>query len=350
MSSFALYRLPLQQQAVLIEQTEGEPLELMACQELNGHQGFVVSPFVANANLPILLIRPDHKTIMSIEDIGEATITIPENQEASGSQAIISHHLSTDNYRHDFALFHSHLVKGDFQKIVLSRCEELPRDNSLKPLQLFCNACRRYPRLFIALVYTPKSGLWLTATPEVLLESDGPKWRTIALAGTMRANGQEEVQWSTKNRNEQQIVAKYIKNCLKQLATDIDEEGPRTVSAANLLHLRTDFTFNLGKSNKVGDLLQALHPTPAVCGLPKQEALQFIVANEHTPRLYYSGFMGPLSLDHTTHLFVSLRCMQITANHYRLYAGGGLLPESNEDQEWMETEAKLDTMRQCLCQ
>jgi len=162
-------------------------------------------------------------------------------------------------------------------------------------------------------------------------------------------NGEgEQVCWSTKNIQEQRYVATYIKECLEQFSDEIREEGPRTVRAANLVHLRSDFSFTLYNKVRVGDVLQMLHPTPAVCGLPKQEAFRFIVEHEHSPRQYYSGFMGPLALDSATHLFVSLRCMQITSTHYRLYAGGGLLPESNEKQEWMETEAKLDTMRQCL--
>ena len=87
-----------------------------------------------------------------------------------------------------------------------------------------------------------------------------------------------------------------------------------------------------------------------------------ILSNEHTPRLYYSGFMGPLNLRHQpsdispqpsdlrlqTHLYVSLRCMQVTDTQYRLYAGGGLLKDSVEEQEWMETEAKMETMRRVL--
>jgi isochorismate synthase len=120
------------------------------------------------------------------------------------------------------------------------------------------------------------------------------------------------------------------------------------VRAANLVHLRSDFTFTLYNNARVGDVLQLLHPTPAVCGLPKKEAYGFILDNEHTPRLYYSGFMGPLNLSSVTHLYVSLRCMQITNSLYRLYAGGGLLKDSVEEQEWMETEAKMETMRRVL--
>ena len=228
-------------------------------------------------------------------------------------------------------------------------------------MELFQRACQLYPRLFISLVYTPKSGLWLTATPEILLEGDGSEWRTIALAGTMKLEGDEllgegeHMTWSTKNIQEQRYVATYLMGCLEQLAKNIREEGPRTVRAANLVHLRSDFTFTLLNNARVGDVLQMLHPTPAVCGLPKQETYRFILDNEHTPRLYYSGFMGPLNLQPqtsnlkpSTHLYVSLRCMQITSDRYRLYAGGGLLKDSIEELEWQETEAKLETMRQCI--
>jgi isochorismate synthase len=100
--------------------------------------------------------------------------------------------------------------------------------------------------------------------------------------------------------------------------------------------------------DRIGNLLQALHPTPAVCGLPKREAFDFIVRNEHTSRRYYSGFMGMLDPQGETHLYVSLRCMNIKNDSCCLYAGGGLLKDSKEWQEWQETEAKLETMRRVL--
>ena len=141
---------------------------------------------------------------------------------------------------------------------------------------------------------------------------------------------------------------------MAKFTMDFHEEGPRTVRAANLVHLRSDFTFTLPDDGHIGNLLQVLHPTPAVCGLPKREAFRFIVSNEHSPRRYYSGFMGPLNLPTSgTHLYVSLRCMNIVGNRFYLYAGGGLLTSSTEHQEWQETEAKLQTMQQvlnCKCQ
>ena len=221
-------------------------------------------------------------------------------------------------------------------------------------MELFRRACMFYPRMFISLVSTSKSGVWLTATPEILLEGKDSDWRTIALAGTMKLAGEqligegETVCWPTKDIQEQRIVTTYIAECLEQFTGDFREEGPRTVRAANLVHLRSDFTFTLPDSQHLGDLLHTLHPTPAVCGLPKRETFNFIIQNEHTPRRYYSGFMGMLDPEDETHLYVSLRCMNIEGSHYHLYAGGGLLKDSTEEQEWQETEAKLETMRRCI--
>ena len=153
------------------------------------------------------------------------------------------------------------------------------------------------------------------------------------------------ITWTTKNIQEQRVVATYIAECLEQYASDFSEEGPSTVRAANLVHLRSDFSFTLPDNAHIGDLLQSLHPTPAVCGLPKEAARQFILHNESAPRRYYSGFTGPLGLGGDTHLYVTLRCMELCEGECVLYAGGGLLPDSQLEQEWDETVAKMGTMR-----
>ena len=338
MSAYALYRLPHADQYT---QIEGETCECLSCTQLNGQSGFVVAPFEVKEEQPIVLIRPDKVT--------------SHPSPLTSHPSHLTSHLSplTSSYSIDFANYHSQLLQGTFRKIVLARQADETTLQPIDPVELFHCACQLYPRMFIALVYTPQSGTWLTATPEILLEGSGCDWRTIALAGTMRLeDGQldgegENTTWSTKNIEEQRVVATYIAQCLEQFANDFREEGPRTVRAANLVHLRSDFTFTLPSDDRIGDLLQQLHPTPAVCGLPKREAFQFIIRNEYSPRRYYSGFMGPLQTP-STHLYVSLRCMNIEDNIYHLYAGGGLLRDSTLEQEWQETEAKLETMRRCL--
>ena len=351
MTSYAIFRLPHEDHATLIRQTDGEPAEYLSCAELNGRRGFVVAPFQISERQPVLLIRPD-----SIE-------TVPcEESEESGGQVFGCSQCRANqvtcppdsHYVIDFANFHAQLVSGAFRKIVLARCADEESPDVIPPMQLFHRACMLYPRMFIALVSTPKSGCWLTATPEILLEGTTVAWRTIALAGTMKLEGEhlsgegETLTWSTKNIQEQRIVATYITECLERFTGEFHEEGPRTVRAANLVHLRSDFTFSLPDNLHLGDLLHTLHPTPAVCGLPKRDTFEFITHNEHTPRRYYSGFMGILDPAAETHLYVSLRCMNIEGNQYHLYAGGGLLKDSQEEQEWAETEAKLETMRRIL--
>jgi len=377
MSAYAIFRLPHETHATIVRQTQGEPMELLTCQELNGRRGFVVAPFEIRQDQPILLIRPDEVETFDTRD-QERCVHV-----GGGLQPVANSQHNRSSYAIDFANYHAQLLRGTFRKIVLARCADESTAEPIEPMQLFLLACERYPRMFISLVSTQKSGCWLTATPEILLEGDGRRWRTIALAGTMKLEGEQlafdtqpsqkmddrvSIRWTTKNIQEQRIVATYITECLEQFTSDFREEGPLTVRAANLVHLRSDFTFTLPDSEHIGDLLHALHPTPAVCGLPKHAAYQFIVRNEHTPRRYYSGFMGPLDIcppptaqpisppytggacgGHTsTHLYVSLRCMKIEGLRYHLYAGGGLLGESTEEQEWQETEAKLETMRSLL--
>ena len=357
MSAFAVYRLPYGKFATMIQQTDGEPAELLSCAELNGSRGFVMAPFEITDSHPILLIRPDKVERISVErgkrkeerDYIEKSFFL---QDISLSTFHFPHS-TPDTYAIDFANFHSQLEQGTFRKIVLARCAEEELAVGIPPMELFYRACDLYPRMFISLVCTEKGGCWLTATPEILLEGKGSDWRTIALAGTVRLEGEqlsgegETVNWSTKNIQEQRYVATYIAECLEQFTSEFSEEGPFSVRAANLVHLRSDFMFKLPSNDRLGDLLHALYPTPAVCGLPKCETFHFITHNEHTPRLYYSGFQGWLG-EEETHLYVSLRCMKMEDNRYYLYAGGGLLKDSTEEQEWQETEAKLETMRGLL--
>ena len=342
MSAYAIYRLPHEDHATMITQTEGNPVELHSLAELNGKQGFVVAPFELKADQPVVVIRADESRNV---ECGMWNVEC-------GMRFVGPHSTFHDHYSIDFANYHAQLKNDHFRKIVLARCAD-EKIEGLEPMELFYRACEMYPRLFIALVDTPQTGCWLTATPEILLDGKGQDWRTIALAGTMKLEGDqlngegETLSWSTKNIQEQRIVSTYITECLEQFTGDFREEGPRTVRAANLVHLRSDFTFKLDDNNHIGDILNTLHPTPAVCGLPKREAFQFIVKNEHTPRRYYSGFMGPMGQDET-HLYVSLRCMNIDGDTCHLYAGGGLLKDSTEEQEWQETEAKMETMRRLI--
>ena len=350
--AFALYRLPLSAEIRLLCQKDCPPLVLNRISRLDGAEGFVLAPFRVTDEEPVVVIRGKSvpyqpgKTILPECHFGTADKTGKEGGES---------------YDKDFRRFHKALSDGRFGKLVLARRLSLPSTEHLSPEHLFLEACRRYPRMMIALVSTEQSGTWLMATPETLLSGNGNTWHTMALAGTMQLTAQEQMSfdqpignggqqpvWSEKNRAEQRLVADYLAKRLKQFSDNVIQQPTHTVRAGNLVHLRSDFTFTLPSTEKLGTLLESLHPTPAVCGLPKEDAQNFIIENESAPRQYYSGFMGPLCMDGQTHLYVALRCMRLFPQCHVLHSGGGLLKESIMENEWRETEQKMETMKLCI--
>lgn len=357
MKAFAYYKLPGHGEFTFVEQTEGELHTVNSCSNLGEGAGFVVVPFAVSDDTPAVVIRPDRVECTRLEPF------VGDNGGACGCLAGGGTDEERMRYGRDFRKFHEELLSGRFSKIVLSRRSDITADVRETPETLFFRACGMFPHAFVALVSTPLTGTWLAATPEILIERQGESWRTMALAGTMpitkscldAANGQGRTAvsdigsvWGIKNIEEQRYVAAYIAESLAGFTDDYRASGPYTVCAGNVMHLRTDFVFTLPDTDCLGRLVGALHPTPAVCGLPKAETYSFIQTGESCPRRYYSGFMGPLGIAGITKLYVSLRCMEISKESYHLYAGGGLLPDSLEQQEWMETEAKMEAMRRVI--
>jgi isochorismate synthase len=95
-------------------------------------------------------------------------------------------------------------------------------------------------------------------------------------------------------------------------------------------------------------LLDTLHPTPAVCGLPKESSKSFILANENYDRTYYTGFLGEINVDLETALYVNLRCVEIVGTTAIIYVGGGITLESIPENEWSETSNKTFTIKSIL--
>jgi|WetSurMetagenome_2_1015567.scaffolds.fasta_scaffold24143_4 isochorismate synthase len=359
MSSFALYRFPHEEYCTLLRQEKRKPIELLSYSDLSGKNGFVIAPFNSSLDEPILLIEPEITERFLLRDFDDTFMN--SNSDSENYFDAVYEGAERLKYKVDYEKFSSQIASGKFSKIVLARRKVIKSKFEIAPEELFKRACNLYPRMFIALVHTERSGTWLTASPEILLEGNERNWRTIALAGTMKLEGcqlnfdalnekcdPELIKWTDKNIQEQRFVAKYIKECLDKFSNSVAEEGPFTVRAGNLVHLRSNFDFTLQKTDNIGELINTLHPTPAVCGLPKGQARRFILENESVPRHYYSGFMGPLNTKNGTHLYVSLRCMNINGNVYKLHAGGGLVNNSEEAMEWKETEDKIETIGKCL--
>lgn len=349
--NYALCKAPYADHAMRYEQLKGQPLELTDMRMLNGREGYVFAPFCVSEDTPIILIQPD-----KVERIG-----LGKTEPIVKRYNIVSEKKEKEAYYDTFSRFYQGLEEKRFNKLVLGRTSHIELAEEVDAEALFWKACYLYPRMYVALVVTEKSGTWLMATPEVLLSGNGGVFRTMSLAGTMKLGIQQEafdnpvgigekpdMAWSDKNVEEQEIVSTYICECLNTLSNEVEQSNPYTQRAGSLVHLRSDFTFKMKEEKGVGDAINALFPTPAVCGMPKEEAWHFIVTHEHESRRYYSGFTGPICSADDFQLYVTLRCMQIDRQRLCLYAGGGLLPDSDVEQEWNETEAKMETMRNLI--
>src|SRR5690606_36067436 len=171
--------------------------------------------------------------------------------------------------------------------------------------------------------------------------------------------------------NEQQLVTDFI---LKQLeSSNLKSQTlnlkPETIKAGNLVHLKTSITAIFNSKINFKQLLRNLHPTPAVCGLPKDAAKQFILKNENYNREFYTGFLGEINVKTSvtrnnnsrnaennayatvktvSNLFVNLRCMQISNQEAIIYVGGGITKDSNDEAEWEETVQKALVMKNVL--
>ena len=349
--SFAIYRLPWTETPLFVMQKDDNTDTYSSLCELNDKKGFIISPFQATEKHPIIIIRPDiiangwseieHK-LNSIE-FAEINDISSENDEYKEESEL------KEKYTSVFNKFIKPLKNNEFQKLVLSRKAKYVLEENFSPTEAFIKACNSYPRMMISLTHTPISGTWIGSTPEIIISGKGNNWNTVSLAGTMQMNGADMPEnWSEKNKEEQALVSEYIIDILKDISNSVTANGPYTVQAGPLAHLKTDFKFTLDDNSKLGSVIDALYPTPAICGLPKHGSYNFIIQNEGYDRGYYSGIIGWLNPEGETNLYVNLRCANITVNSATYYAGGGILPLSEASSEWDETQHKINTMRRCL--
>lgn len=343
--SFVIYRLPHTEVPLLIADESDQHKCLYSLEELNDTEGFIIAPFKPSEQNPIVCISPT-VCIEGEKAISNYLLKFDQLEEEVKNSPVTYHPQDYfSQYSKAFQLFFDALKSSEFQKLVLSRPHDKARKTDFSPAVAFGKALELYPSAFVYLCHTPQTGTWLGSSPELLITGKGSEWKTVALAGTQKIKPEtEHYTWDEKNSTEQEIVSGYIRRQLNKCNLEYTETPPQTIEAGKLIHLKTDFSFQLSQPSKVGSLLNLLHPTPAICGLPKEEAYKFIVENEGYDRSYYSGFIGYLSTKSKTDLYVNLRCMKIHSDHLTLYAGGGLLPSSELEPEWKETEAKLQTM------
>ena len=365
--SFALWRMPLETHPHFIIDLSAEANIWKVDLEEIG-QGFVFSSFNNFNNDRALFIQNDiylgqnnevsfsSRVSLEMQEKISRMLNEPDLEEKAKSRIAENGHLlkphesSKEAFKEMVAQAVSQFSDEKFQKVVASRARLIDLPVSFDPVDFFFNLCQEHPGAFVSFVFSPGNGLWIGATPEPLLSVDRNKvFRTAAVAGTQLYHGDKEpidVAWTQKEIEEQAMVGRYIINCFKKIRLrEYEEIGPKTDIAGNLLHLRTDFRVNMAATGfpQLGSvMLDLLHPTSAVAGMPRDKALEFIHQHEKFDRSFFSGYLGPVNVEGETAIFVNLRCAKLLANHAVLYAGAGVTEDSIPEKEWEETELKCD--------
>ncbi len=344
---FAAYRLPNAKHTEIVVQ-RSEKIKLVSESESYlDLKGFLVTPYSTASNCPSFLIESD---IYGQETLSAADYKLLNGFKPQPIQSDNSH--IPDSVSHSDYLFQidqilKNIETGNFEKVVLSRVKNV--DGNYVPLlgNIFARLIESYPNAFVY-IFNAGPHLWIGATPEPLLKAKNGTMYTVSLAGTRPFNEQNLNigAWNSKERLEQEYVTRYISKVLSKFnLVNVDLEGPYTKQAGNLVHLRTDFSFRSTEvKDCLGEFLRNLHPTPAVCGMPRKESLDLISSLEKHQREYYAGFLGPLGLNDRLSLFVNLRCMKVLENNLSLFIGGGITADSVPEDEWIETEMKAETL------
>lgn len=345
---FVAYRKPNVDEVRAIFQQDRELYRISDFDE----SGFVFAPF--DGTDPAILLKNDE----SLREIYEFDGVVGEGRPVFDGDR----ETDRDSHLQMIEKGIAEIETGSMKKIVLARVLEVSTPKS--PFALFQDILANYPTAFCYIWYHPKVGLWLGATPEMFLETENRRLTTMSLAGTQRYQGKEPPTWGHKELEEQDMVTQFIIDSLQDKVTDLKVSDRESVKAGNLWHLKNIISGTLN-GRGLREIIDALHPTPAVCGLPKLLAKDFILGNEKHKRQYYTGFLGELNFKeeivrpsarrnqenrayrtvrNKTSLYVNLRCMEMQGNKVSIFVGGGITKESIPEREWEETRDKARTM------
>lgn len=293
---------------------------------------FVVHPFVATQSSPEVCIHAhlDAEAFVAANHEQSAPL-LPITQSSTS----LEQYLDMANRCIDA------LRSSEVDKVVLSRVIVQDAGNRHWG-ERFVQLANSMPHAFVFVFNTPATGAWMGASPELLLSAHDGKLNTMALAATKAVDNPRS--WTEKEIAEQRYVATYIERTFVKLGLNYTKHPTTAMPAGNVQHICTPFSAVCPSNNRQQLLLDALHPTPALAGEPKQKAIETIFGLEQHQRRYYGGYIGPQKADGNFNYFVNLRCMQFTLTQCCIYAGGGLTAQSIAIDEWHETQLKAQPL------
>lgn len=302
-----------------------------------GDTGFVIAPFSKSGDSKPMIICDE----LSIEEAS--------NMEVSSKRVTDRMPIPVATDKADYMSAVNTLVStltGREAKVVYSRVDTV--DSAAGPLEVAERYFNALPDCMRALYHTPEMGLWIVATPEILIDSnEAGELQTMSLAGTRCVSSEP---WDEKNLKEHELVTRYIVDTLGRCGLTSLVHSAENLGFGAIEHLCNRISAH-GDASPL-EVAMALSPTPAVCGWPVEEAYDTIRKLEKHDRECYGGFIGVVSPSES-HLHVNLRCCKVMESssrnrRYILYAGGGINSLSNPGAEWEESENKLSRLRDII--
>ena len=238
---------------------------------------------------------------------------------------------------------------GVFTKAVLARSVDVALERPVDFCRIMSTLRSAYPTCYRFLIADGRGSAFLGASPERLVRLSGREILTEAVAGTQRCEPGEDglalgrsLAESEKDRREHTIVLRHLLDTLAPLCETLEApDSPEVMRLPHLLHLRTPVRGQVREGAHALDLVARIHPTPAIAGWPRSEALDWIRRVERLSRGWYAGPVGWVNAEGEGDFAVGIRSIAIHAGVARIFAGAGIVEGSEPGQEWNETELKM---------
>jgi len=254
---------------------------------------------------------------------------------------------SPAEWRREVATVVGAMAGGAGTKVVLARAVDVTFADAVPLAGVWEQLCGD-AHAFVFLIRQP-GGWLLGATPELLARVAGDVVETRAVAGTdARGAPPDHLMASGKDRREHDVVSIYIQRHLARVAETVVAEPTRVVAAGPVQHLVTPIHGRLKPGTDLAEVVDALHPTPAVAGDPEEFAMAWQDRLEVAPRGWYAGPVGLMDLAGGGAFYVALRSARVRGRTARLFAGCGLMGDSDAARELEESTAKLAVMMTAL--
>jgi menaquinone-specific isochorismate synthase len=247
---------------------------------------------------------------------------------------------------------------GYIRKVVLSRRIILDVLRQPDHVSILRTLSRRFPNCY-SFVFKSGESVFIGASPEKLVSVKEDKAFCHAIAGSIRRGTtsdedkllEKQLLTSGKNLSEHNFVIEHIRSALEPFSRSVAVDSQRTIKKlSNIQHIYTGIEGKLGDNGSLFDLLDVLHPTPAVGGIPVKESMELIKKLETYDRGWYAGFLGWITPDWTGDFFVSIRSALLKLNKLYAFAGSGIVADSDPDAEFEETETKLQAIKSLVIQ